>query len=120
MVKIWTSERPMPDIPTLHGLTHNEYKTELTRYNLSQHDGPDCRWTIAITDPRNDWYGGVITAVNHPVRWFVGNADGVTETSTTQLWPWEAVDSVQHVITCSVFRLAHAQGALKSYWTEAI
>lgn len=117
---VWTDTRyPMPNIPTVHGLTQHAYSQSLDRHDIAQCASPGNVWTIAVDDPRTEWYGGVITAFGQAVWWFIGHSGGPLEMRTTSCWPWEAVDQVRHVIAWNVFREAHLAGQTIPYWTSA-
>lgn len=115
----WLGDAARPDVPAIDGLPHHSYGQTLERTSLALHDNGG-QWTIAVTDPRSEWWGVVLSGPGRVhTWWFVGNAAGVVRADYTTRWPWEAVDGVRHVITCEAFSDAHRAGTLGQYWTAA-
>lgn len=111
---------PAPNIPTVGGLPMGAYASEVLEVaRVAVHEGKG-QWTLAVLDPRTEWWGCVLHRALEGTSslYVVGNASGVVESDRIPSWPWEALETVKHVITYHVFSDARERGELGQYWTE--
>lgn len=114
--RAWLGDAPKPYIPTVDNKTFGHYRADLVEHKISLHADGIGQWTIAIDDPATEWWGVVLAVGGGAVHWFLGTSDGVHEHDGDPAWPWEAADTVRHMITWNVFRQATLNGTIGEYW----
>jgi hypothetical protein len=119
---------PAPYIPVLRGRTLQAYGEALESWGVSREtddhtEGAGYGESISvITDPATGIVGYVTQwEWNSRVEWGVRTPAGFEKRgkSDTHTWPWDAVETVRHLIAHAAFRMAREAGELVGYWAEA-
>jgi len=125
--KVWTGRGAVPDIPVLDGKVFSEYAAALIGWGISGigevTDGAGYGDQIAvITDPATGAIG-VMThwQWNSRVEWHVWTPDGYERRgkADTNLWTWDAVKTVRHLLAHYAFSKGRREGQTVSYWAES-